>query len=435
MPGTRYSTPEYDEENHHSDEVYDIISSVPSWLVQWGTTLLVLILLGAVILSWYIQYPDTITVPLQLTARNAPKPVNSKITGKLVQLMVREADSVRIGQALAYLESTANHEQVLAFAHYLDLLYTQVNRSQLSEETKDRSETFTQLGELQPDFQAFKQSLTQYLDYQQNGYYTAKRAMLQADLVNLVKIADNLQEQRDLVAQDLAISVRDFKAQQDLANQKVISAADFRREESRLLSKEMLLKQTESIIFQNFTSQAAKRKEFLELDKLTNEQRGIMVQAVNTLRSSVDAWKARYILAAPLDGQVYFSTLVENNQTLTANQEVFYISPSSSAYFAEALIPQQNLGKVLVGQKVIIKFAGYPYQEYGTVAGTLTFVSRIPNRRNTFLAKVSFPHGLRTAYGTDITYRQGMMATGEIITRDSRLLEKLFYNLRQAIDR
>lgn len=110
---------------------------------------------------------------------------------------------------------------------------------------------------------------------------------------------------------------------------------------------------------------------------------------------------------------------------------MFYIAPYSTDYFGELHIPQQNAGKVRVGQEVLVKFAGYPYQEFGGVRGRITTIADIPLKDSIFLAKVVLPAGLKTTYGKHLAYKIGMTASAEIMTDDSRLLEKLFYQLRK----
>ena len=47
-------------EQIRSDEVQEIISAVPSWMIRWGITLIFGLILMLVSLSWFIKYPDII---------------------------------------------------------------------------------------------------------------------------------------------------------------------------------------------------------------------------------------------------------------------------------------------------------------------------------------------------------------------------------------
>ncbi|GAB3774376.1 hypothetical protein GCM10028818_17130 [Spirosoma horti] len=123
---------------------------------------------------------------------------------------------------------------------------------------------------------------------------------------------------------------------------------------------------------------------------------------------------------------------MQENQSVAVNQEIFYVAPRSTDYYGEVRIPQQNSGKVAVGQSVLIKFAGYPYQEFGAVRGCIARIADVSLKDSVFLAKVLLPTGLQTTYGKQLSYKTGMAASAEIITNDSRLLEKLFYQIRKV---
>jgi HlyD family secretion protein len=96
-------------------------------------------------------------------------------------------------------------------------------------------------------------------------------------------------------------------------------------------------------------------------------------------------------------------------------------------------VPQHNAGKVKVGQELLVKFAGYPYQEFGSVRGKITSIAEISMSDSIFMARVAFPLGLQTSYNKKLIYKTGMAASAEIITDDTRLLEKLFYQLRKLL--
>jgi hypothetical protein len=109
-------------------------------------------------------------------------------------------------------------------------------------------------------------------------------------------------------------------------------------------------------------------------------------------------------------------------------------SLNDTDYIGELTIPEQNFGKVQVGQTVLIKFAAYPYQEFGAVRGVISEITEAPFAKGMFQAKVTFSKVVTSTYGTKLTYKSGMTATAEVITEDKRLLEKIFFQLRSIMD-
>ncbi|MEX2351106.1 MAG: biotin/lipoyl-binding protein, partial [Balneolaceae bacterium] len=105
-----------------SEEVQEIIGRPPHWLVRWGITVFFGVL-GLVFLSAaVIKYPEVIQTPLRLTAVNAPQSLESRLNGKLVRITVENNSDVKEGDVLAWLESTARHQEVLSLSETVDIM-------------------------------------------------------------------------------------------------------------------------------------------------------------------------------------------------------------------------------------------------------------------------------------------------------------------------
>ncbi len=420
-----------------SEEVQELLSRPPKWLLRWGITVVLLVLAVVFAGSWIVHYPDLVRASFKLTSANTPKAVLTRTDGKLVRLFVQEGQSVQAGAVLAYLESTARHNDVLSLSQELAKAWTLASRGpsrpgNLEGLNRLKLSNYNQLGELQNAYQTFEQGHIQLGAYLTHGFYSKKKAMLQQEIVDLQALAQNLREQHQIQARDITLAQEDYDIQQQLARDKVIAPLELKREESKNIARKLPYQQTASALISNLTAQRAKQKEILELDKQVAEERDKFLQALNTLQSAADAWKLKYVLTAPVTGRVIFSGTLQENQSVALNQEVFYVAPPTTDYFGELHIPQQNAGKVRVGQDVLVKFAEYPYQEFGGVRGRITTIAEMSLNDSVFLAKVVMPTGLKTTYGKQLAYKTGMTASADIITDDSRLLEKLFYQLRKV---
>ncbi len=426
---------------HHpalrSEEMLEVMQKIPSWMLRWGITLIFSLLAMVIWGSYFIKYPDNISTSLRLTTPNFPKPVQARVEGKLVRLLVVDNQQVRRGDALAFLESTALHEQVLTLAAWLAALQVSVRTPDGSFERDlqrlGSASTFQRLGELQSDFQVFDMALVQYLSFRAGHYYSQKRTMLAHDLQTLAALKSNLLRQKNLYQADLLLAQQEFAAQQELFEKKVIAPVVFRQEQSRYLAKKFPLEQMQANILTNEAQQTAKRGELIELDNRIAQQENVFAQALYSLKSAVQSWKSKYILSAPTSGTIFFNSFLQEKQLVTVGQEVFTVAPATSEAFGEVNIPQYNLGKIKVNQTVIIKFGSYPFQEFGAVVGKVAYISAVPLKDGTFLAKVTLPRGLKTTHNKTIVFRAGMLATAEIITADTRLIDKIFHNLLKAI--
>lgn len=416
-----------------SDEVQEIISQPPNWLIRWGITAFFGVLIVILITAWAVKYPEIIQAPIKLTAINAPKTLNSRITGKLTKLLVENNVHVKKGEVLAWLESTASHKEVIQLTLEIDTMQEWLNKRELKHFKPAQLGRFANLGELQAGFQTFEQAYREFCSFLEGGFYSQKRQMIVRELQYTQSLLEQLEQQKAIQQQDFDLAHQEYEAQKQLAEEGIIAPLELKQEESKLLARRLPLEQTESSIINNYAAQVAKEKELMELDRKMSEQQSVFQQALNTLKSNVQQWAYQRLLVAPFEGKVIYTGILQENQTLITGQEVFYIQPTNSSYFGELSLLQNSFGKVEEGQKALVKFSGYPYQEFGSVLGKVTYISDIPVKDSIFLAKVQFENGLRTNYGKKLTPINGMRGNAEIITEDLRLIERFYQNIRKNL--
>jgi multidrug efflux pump subunit AcrA (membrane-fusion protein) len=414
-----------EQETRHSDDMQDIITTVPSWLLRWGITLFFGILVLIVGLAALIRYPDVISAQLKIDSPNSPKPVVSKIPGKLVKLLVTESENVKTGQALAYLESTANHDKVLTLLTNLKGLQQQVLQNKPFNSQLFNEADNIQFGELQSAYQTFFQEYLLYKSSVNDGFLVKKKSYLQKDLSFLGKQQQQLNAEKNIQQKDFDLAADEYGMHKKLAQEKVETPAELRQEESKYLAKKSSLSQTESAIITGDNNYVAKQSEVSELDNQVQEEKAKFLQALNSLISMADDWKSKYILSASQSGKLSFAGIVQENQVLTAGQEVFYVNPGNEQFFGEMAIAQSNMGKVKEGQQVLVKLKSYPFEEYGMIRGKIAYIAEVPYKDSIFMSRVDFKIKNSSDLRKPIHLKQGMMADAEIVTQDATILQRL----------
>lgn len=425
--------------SEHGNEIEEIISNKPPYIVRWGTVYFFLLLLALGLISWYIKYPDIVIATAKLNSVNAPQQVITRTDGKLIRIAVKENEKVNKGELLGYMESIANLQSVNEIAMQIDSIGNLISQNR-TDEIADFFPDFkskkilNNLGELQTSYQIFIQSFITFRDFLSSGFFLQKKKMLAVDMHNIQKLHGILIDQKALLQQDLSLSNETFSANKSLVNQKVISSFDFRNEESKLIAKQLSLPQINTSIISNESAQNDKRKEMAELENQIIAEKNTFVQALQTIKSQVKAWEYKYVLKAPVSGIVSFTGFFQENQEMKSGQLLFYVQPDNTSYYVEMLIPQYNSGKVKAGQKVLLKFQAYPFEQYGFVPGKIDYIKALPTDSG-YLAKIILPQGLITTYKRPLQYRDGMLAEADIITEDMRLLERFYNNVRKQFER
>lgn len=419
----------------HTDDMQDIITAVPSWLLRWGITVFFGILVLIIGLAALVRYPDTVNATLKIDSPNSPKPIVSKVSGKLVKLLVTENEMVTGGQALAYLESTANHQKVLTLLTNLKELQLQMLAGKPINDGHFNEADNIQFGELQSAYQIFYEEYLSYRSSINNGFWVKKKAYLQKDLDFLNKQQQQLNAEKTIQQKDYDLAGDEYTMHKKLEQERVETPAELRQEESKYLAKKSALLQTESSIITGDNNYVAKQSDVTELDNQMQEEKAKFLQALNSLISTAEDWKSKYVLTATQRGKLIFASIIQENQVLTPGQEVFYTDPGNEGFFGEMSITQSNMGKVKEGQQVLIKLRSYPFEEYGMIKGRIKYISEVPYKDSVFISKVDFRAGGVSDMRRPIHLKQGMMADAEIITQDATIMQRITRSFFKVLDK
>jgi len=348
-----------------SNEVQEIVSYRPHWIVRKGNFVFFLVLSFMLALTWVIEYPDLVKGSMRLVAINPPKLLVVNSAGKLEKLLVSNEENVKKGQLLAYLQSTANHEQVLILRKWIDTMENSVIQDDYDALLLHPIPALSILGELQQSYQEFYKVNSETSQLLANGYYQQKKRALEKDIEFLRSIKKNTEQQALLMKKEFEFQTIELAAKEKLAREKVIAPLEFNQDKGRYLLKQQGLEQMEAQIINSKLTGHSKQKEILDLEKYCTDQKLAFKTSLFSLKSRIDDWLRQYVVIAPEDGKILFVSFLQENQLLTNSQELFYLQPKQSTYFGEMLTAQTGLGKVKAGQRIIIRVESYPANEFG----------------------------------------------------------------------
>ena len=418
-----------------SDEVKEIISYRPHWMIRKGNVVFFIVLFSLLTLTWFISYPDIINGSARLVSSNAPKMINSKTEGKLMKLFISDGETVQRGKHLAYMESTASYNEVMQLETWVEETINETQSNKYNVLIKKPLPSFLSLGELQSSYQSFQNQFTETRQLLASGYYQNKKVALQKDLQYLSNLKANSFDQKNLLEQDQQLQKKEYEAYEGLEKEKVIAPLELNQYKSKLIAKEQDIKQMNSQLTNSDIATHSKEKEMMDLEKQVMDQHQKFNSSLLDLKSEVEKWIQQYVLIAPEKGKLIFFSSLQENELIATGQNLFYVQPDQNNYYAELMVAQKGLGKIRTGQRVILKTEGYPNEEYGHLCGMVNYISNMPGRRDSFLLKVNLPLGLKTNYNKEIFFRNNLSAQAEIITDDRKLFDRLLGQLKKIGER
>ena len=105
-----------------SEEVQEILTRVPNWMIRWGNTLFLSLIVLVLVMAWFIKYPDIIQTSVFLTTENPAEKVYARTTARIDSIFIEPNQQVFSGQPLALLENTADYSDIVYLEALLETL-------------------------------------------------------------------------------------------------------------------------------------------------------------------------------------------------------------------------------------------------------------------------------------------------------------------------
>jgi multidrug resistance efflux pump len=414
-----------------SEEVQDILTRVPHWMIVWGNSVVLVLLSLFLMLSYFIKYPDVIVAESKVTSVRPPQKELAQLTGKIDTILVTDNQKVQAGTILAMMQNSARLNDVLFLKHILDTLTVEQNNFTFP---VDKIPLLS-LGEISSSFALFE---TDFINYKLNNTLAPYSNKISANRLTVAEIQmriKNLDNQKQLDAKSLEFSKNEFHRNKTLYDKGVISLQEFETKEMAYLTSERNFKNLDISLSQLKQALGDAYRNSKET-QINNDIENIRLyknagQSLNQLKEAIKNWESTYLLTAEIDGNVSFMGVWNAHQSVNSGDLIFSIIPKETGnYIAKVKAPIQNSGKIKLGQKVNIKLFNYPDSEYGALSGTVASMSAIPNTAGFYLIDVSLQEKLITSYNIEIPFKTELSGTAEIITEDLRLIERFFYQLR-----
>jgi multidrug resistance efflux pump len=422
---------EKDQLNLRSEEVQEILTTPPSWIVRWGVTLIFILTLILVLLSFLIKYPDFVSAKVLVTTKQPTEKVTARFSGAIEKLFIENQDTVNIGQPIAVLRNTAVDKDVYFLKNILDSINYKIQEFEFPLDLTSR----LRLGEIEPAYIIFEKSYIEYNLLKDLKPYENELSGNQSSLHEIKKQLSSQISQKGVLESEIVLKQSEFNRQKILFEKGVISKQEFEQKQLDLLQTQKSINAMAISISQmrDGISNANQniRTTFINKNKDNTTFLKNLLQSYNALNRAVNDWEYKYVLASSIKGRVSFQEFWSSNQQVNTGDVVFSILPLNTKDLVGKLtIPSQNAGKVIVGQKVLIKLDNFPYQQFGMLVGKVANISVSPDIEGNYFVYIRMPNGTKTSYNKLLPFTQELIGNAEIITEDLSVAERIFYKIK-----
>jgi adhesin transport system membrane fusion protein len=293
-----------------------------------------LLLITAVVWARWAELDQIARAPGSVIPQGRLQVVQSLNGGEIVQINVREGDTVKRGQLLVALSKVREQAAVDEARGKVAALKSQ--KARIDAELYDKA-------------LVFPQDISDFADFVRNQrqLYERRRFALRSELAKLTEMKVLLEEELNLNMPLLADG--------DVARSEIIrmqrAVVDVEREMSAIQQR----------YIQELQTELAKTEEEL----VTAEQ--VLAQRQDALNATE--------LFAPTDGIVKNVRLTTVGGVLRPGDEVLQIVPTGERLLVEAKVSPRDISNVKTGQEASVKFDSYDFSIYGAGKGVVSYIS------------------------------------------------------------
>jgi membrane fusion protein len=211
-----------------------------------------------------------------------------------------------------------------------------------------------------------------------------QRQLLSEQSSGLERRADGLQAElkqidTELVTQQnrLKLSQQNLQRHESLVAQNFVSPAQLLQHQTDKLEQQSRLQQLQRSRMSTARELANVQAELKQMPLRMQAQLNTIDRSLAglTQEQAENAARRSVAVLAQQDGVVTGLTVTQG-ATVGAGAPLASLVPKDSALQAHLFAPSQAIGFIEPGQKVMLRYAAYPYQKFGHQSGTVAFVSK-----------------------------------------------------------
>jgi multidrug resistance efflux pump len=412
-----------------SEEVQEIMGHVPSWIIRWGITVLLAVVLGGLMLAWFVKYPDILPAKVVLSSDPPPLRLEAPRPGKVSHIFVLEGQQVSKGDWLMAFESPADWRDVQQLEAKLVQKISLLSLLPLPD---------YQLGSLQNSYSQLRKALEDWQFFvDSRGSRSNTRSSTTRQANELRALNDNIASQLELKKRELALAENEYAINQRLFKQGSVLRVELERSEIDKIQRKLSIKQLEAQLHSNEIQLMSYRQRLGDFgQKAQQDELRFQVaaqEALQQLKSAIESWKKQFVLSAPQVGRVAFFDLWAVSQQVEQGKPVLSLLPSTQRIVGKATLAQQGTGKLRVGQRANIKLDNYDHRQYRMLSAKVVHISPIV-QKDQYLVDLELDQGLITTYNQELDFQAELYGQAEIVTEELRLLERVFYEFRRLLE-
>ena len=200
-----------------SEEVQELLTRVPHWLIRWGSVVVLTILVMLLLISWIVKYPDIVNSDIVITTNVPPQKLIAKMSGKIEVILINDKTIISKNTPLAVIENTANYKDVFLLKSIVDTI--NIERTNFPFNKLQSA----QLGDIESSFAVFQK---EYSANELNKKLQPYKVDSNANSIESIQLQERLkllESQKSINQKELELNKLDLERYQTLFNKGIIA--------------------------------------------------------------------------------------------------------------------------------------------------------------------------------------------------------------------
>jgi HlyD family secretion protein len=429
-------------EDYLSYELGKAVRELPPLYTRLLAGSLTVLVLGSIAWAHFSRVDEVAVAQGELIPASQVRPIRALEGGVIREIKVKEGDEVKQGDILIEQDPTLSQSEVDRLEQAAQLIRQDIARLEAERTGQARSGNSLQdqlIASRLQEYNTRREASIAEANRQKASIAEARAqlARLQTNLTSaretLVNAEDREQSLRGLV--DGAIPRFDYLEARDRLTEAQNQVASLQQE---IAAQQQVIQQAEE-------AYAAAQQ---SVTRLGSERQSEILTQLNQRReelSNVEGQLAQAkirsdgeTIEAPISGKIYNIQATMAERTIEPGEELLSILPDDGNLMLEVKVLNRDIGFISENMRAKVKLATFPFQEFGTIDGTVVQIS--PNAivdeqlGPVYVTRIQVNKTAVSVRGQDVELVPGMVATAEIVTRQRSILTFLLEPITRRFD-
>ncbi len=465
-----------------TDVTQDLVNSLPQVWSRGLVYVFLLFLMGLVPWSFYTKLDEVVVTKGILQPKGQTVRLDAPVEAKVSTIFVKEGNQVEKGQplvefALEQVDTDLQQSQTLLTGQLNQLSQQELLKNQIlssiqeqslqnqaqaiekqalvtqAEQTLEagqnrapiqESEKFSQVEQaiaavdaakrkvqlLEGSFQAEQKEVQRYQKLFEQGVIS------NVQFVEIQRRASEIARQKADAQAEAALTQKRLQEQQrSFENLKALLSAEQQQAQTRIAEQKG---GKTTLRYSGALALSQSQEQLKDIETRITELKSQITQTQNQIQGLKRKQKQR-IVYAPTKGTIFQLPIQHPGAVVRPGELVAQLSPASAQLVLRGVVENKDIGFLKVGLPVNLKFDAFPYENFGFVKGTVSWISpnsspvgqsenektsgSLPAKNSAFTVEVSLKQdGIPTA-DQILKFKPGQTAQAEIVVRQRRVVD------------